>query len=227
MKKFLRRFLYSVLGFITFIGLYLLSAYILGKISVEKETTKSEDVTMYILTNGVHTDLVMPLKNEQMDWSKEVRFEHTVSKDTSAKYLAVGWGDKGFYLHTPTWADLTFSVAFKAATGLSTSAIHATFYKTMKVGNDCVELKISKDQYSRLIKYVQNSLLKSPEGHIINIKANANYGKNDAFYDAGGSYSMFHTCNTWANNGLKSCGQKAALWTPFDSGIFGQYGVEQ
>jgi hypothetical protein len=38
---------------------------------------------------------------------------------------------------------------------------------------------------------------------------------------------MFHTCNTWANNGLKSCGQKAALWTPFDSGIFGQYSIEQ
>jgi uncharacterized protein (TIGR02117 family) len=227
MKKFLKYFLFSILGFIAFIGLYLLSAYGLGKISVDKEPTPSEDVKMYILTNGVHTDLVMPLKNEQMDWSKEVRFEHTVSKDTSAKYLAVGWGDKGFYLHTPTWADLTFIVAFKAATGLSTSAIHATFYKTMKVGNDCVELKISKEQYARLIKYVQNSLLKSPEGHLIHIKTNANYGKNDAFYDAGGSYSMFHTCNTWANNGLKSCGQKAALWTPFDSGIFGQYGIEQ
>jgi len=205
----------------------LLSAHCLGKISVDKEPTASKDITIYIRTNGVHTDLVIPLKNEQMDWSKEIRFENTISKDTCAKYLSVGWGDKGFYLHTPTWADLTFSVAFKAATGLSTSAIHATFYKTIEVGNDCVELKISKKQYTRLIKYIQNSFLKSPDGHLINIKTNANYGKNDAFYDAGGSYSMFHTCNTWANNGLKSCGQKAALWTPFDSGIFRQYRIEQ
>jgi uncharacterized protein (TIGR02117 family) len=227
MKKILKYFLYSILGFITFIGLYVLSAYVLGKVSVDKEATTSEEVTMYILTNGVHTDLVMPLRNEQMDWSKEVKFENTVGKDTLAEFLAVGWGDKGFYLNTPTWADLTFSVAFKAATGLSSTAIHATFYKTMKEGNDCVKLKISKAQYARLIEYVQNSLQKDSEGHIIPIKTNANYGKNDAFYEAEGSYSMLHTCNTWANKGLKSCGQKAALWTPFDSGIFGQYGVEQ
>jgi uncharacterized protein (TIGR02117 family) len=225
--KYLKRLLFALLSFMGFIGLYLLSAYVLGKISVEKEPTTSQDVTMYILTNGVHTDLVMPLRNEQMDWSQEVKFDNTSSKDTLAQYLAVGWGDKGFYLQTPTWADLKFSVAFKAATGLSTSAIHATFYKTMQVGNDCIELKISKEQYTRLVKYVKNSFTKDAQGHFMNIKTNANYSKNDAFYEAGGSYSMAHTCNTWANNGLKCCGQKAAYWTPFDSGIFGQYGVEQ
>jgi uncharacterized protein (TIGR02117 family) len=226
MKKILKYFLFSILGFITFIGLYLLSAYGLGKISVDKEASTSEDVTMYILTNGVHTDLVMPLRNEQMDWSKEVKFENTVSKDTLAEFLAVGWGDKGFYLNTPTWGDLTFSVAFKAATGLSSTAIHATFYQSLKEGNDCVKLKISKAQYARLIEYVQNSLQKDENGHIIPIKTKANYSKTDAFYEAEGSYSMLHTCNTWANNGLKSCGQKAALWTPFDSGIFGQYSIK-
>jgi len=34
---------------------------------------------------------------------------------------------------------------------------------------------------------------------------------------------LFHTCNTWANNALKACGQKASLWTPFDTGIFYHY----
>ena len=55
------------------------------------------------------------------------------------------------------------------------------------------------------------------------INTDAVYGKNDAFYEANGSYSLFHTCNTWANNGLKACGQKACFWTPFDSGIFYHY----
>ena len=49
------------------------------------------------------------------------------------------------------------------------------------------------------------------------------YGKNDAFYEATGRYSLFHTCNTWTNNALKIAGQKACVWTPFDTGIFYHY----
>jgi hypothetical protein len=73
------------------------------------------------------------------------------------------------------------------------------------------------------VLYIQNSFDKDVDGHFINIKTTANYGLNDAFYEAKGSYSLFCTCNTWANNGLKSCGQKAALWTPSDKGIFLHY----
>ncbi len=46
---------------------------------------------------------------------------------------------------------------------------------------------------------------------------------DDAFYEAKGSYSFMKTCNTWANSALKSAGQKAALWTPSDKGIFRHY----
>ena len=142
MKKLVKYLLYTLLSFVGFFAFYLLSAYVLSRIGVDKEPNISQEVSIYILTNGVHTDLVMPIKHELMDWSKEVKFENTVSQDTVAQYLAVGWGDKGFYLQTPTWADLKFSVAFKAATGLSTTAIHATYYQTMKEDTNCV-----KNQY--------------------------------------------------------------------------------
>ena len=49
------------------------------------------------------------------------------------------------------------------------------------------------------------------------------YPQLNSFYEAKGSYSFFYTCNTWANNGLKAMGQKAALWTPSDFGIFQHY----
>jgi len=55
------------------------------------------------------------------------------------------------------------------------------------------------------------------------IEKDANYGKNDVFYEARGRYHMFFTCNTWANNALKKSGLPAALWAPFDKGIFYQY----
>ena len=159
-----------------------------------------------------------------MDWSKEIKFANTHLADTTRmKYLAMGWGDKGFYLETPTWAQLKFRVAFKAAFALSTTAIHATFYDSLPQNDSCKEIKITKEQYTKLINYITNSFQKDQNGHFIRIVTNANYGKADAFYEANGSYSMLHTCNTWANNGLKSCNQKACLWTPFDTGIFLNY----
>ncbi len=213
----------AVLSLICLLGIYLLAAYVLSRMSVDKENQTQNDVSVYILTNGVHTDLVVPIKTDQLDWSQEVKFANTTGKDTTFNYVAFGWGDKGFYLETPTWADLKASTAFKAAFALSTSAIHATFYKHMKEGPDCVKIDISKDQYARLVKYIQESFTTDAQGHLMPIRTNANYGSTDAFYEAKGSYHLFHTCNTWANNGLKSCGQKASLWTPFDTGIFYQY----
>jgi uncharacterized protein (TIGR02117 family) len=106
---------------------------------------------------------------------------------------------------------------------LSTTAIHATFYATLLETKSCKKIMISGEQYTRLISYIDDSFQKDSAGHVIKIITSANYNNADAFYEANGSYSLFHTCNTWANTGLKKCGQKACLWTPFDTGIFLKY----
>lgn len=67
----------------------------------------------------------------------------------------MGWGDKGFYLETPTWAELKASVAFKAVTGLSTTAIHATFYIMLEENSACKRLLLSRDQYVRLVRCIE------------------------------------------------------------------------
>lgn len=223
MKKALKITLTIFLSFIGLLILYIIAAFSLSKITVSQEPNTKPEVAIYILTNGVHTDIVMPIKNEQIDWSKQVKFENTKVADSTYNYLAMGWGDKGFYLETPAWSDLKAAVAFKAATGLSTTAIHATYYKNMKEGDDCKKMMVSKEQYNRLIKYISNSFKKDSSGNFLSIKTNANYGKTDAFYEANGSYSLFHTCNSWANSGLKASGQKCCYWTATDSGIFSKY----
>ena len=223
MKKALKITLKIFLVLFGFIILYLIAVFSLSKITVNQEPNTKPEVEIYILTNGVHTDIVMPTKNNQIDWSQQVKFENTKVADSTYKYIAMGWGDKGFYLETPEWSDLKTSVALKAASGLSNTAIHATYYKNLKEGDDCKKMMISKEQYDRLIQYISESFKKDASGNFLNIKTNAIYGKTDAFYEANGSYSLFHTCNTWANNGLKASGQKCCFWTATDSGIFSKY----
>jgi len=150
-KRLTRYTLYFILGFIGFVLLYLASAYCLSRIATGKERNTSSDVAIYIKTNGVHTDIVVPVKTPQLDWSREIAFSNTPLTDTTKiKYLAMGWGDKGFYLNTPTWSDLKFSTAFKAAFALSTTAIHATFYDTLTEDSACKKIMISNAQYGRL-----------------------------------------------------------------------------
>lgn len=212
-----------IVSFLLLLLIYGLSAFCLSRIAVNSDVEQRDDVTIYILTNGVHADLVLPIKTEIKDWSKTVKFENTSGNDTIAKFVAFGWGDKGFYLETPTWADLKVKTALSAAFALSTSAIHTTFYKSLKESENCKVIKISSDDYINLVNYIDSSFERSKEGDFIHIVTDANYGTNDAFYEAVGRYSLFKTCNTWTNNGLKSCGQKASLWTPFDTGIFYHY----
>jgi len=200
-----------------------MAAFCLARITVDREKTAGNDVQIYIKTNGVHTDLVVPVKNKQIDWAREIKFSNTRLKDTTMTFLAVGWGDKGFYLQTPTWAELKFSVAFKAAFGLSHTAMHTTFYRELAESETCKKISISQEQYSRLSNYILKSFQTDAGGHVKYINTRANYNDADAFYEANGSYSIFHTCNTWANEGLKISGQKCCLWTPFDNGIFRQY----
>lgn len=204
--------------------LYLILSLVIPYIPVKKKaTTEVANIPVYIFTNGVHTDIVMPIKNKEMDWSKKIPFENTVSKKSDFNYVGIGWGDKGFYLDTPTWAELKVSTAFYAAFWLGESAMHCTFYQSVTESDDCKKIMITKSQYRDLVQFVDSKFDKNTAGQNILIPTEAVYSKDDAFYEAQGSYSFLYTCNTWTNNALKAAGQKAALWTPTDFGIFQHY----
>lgn len=226
-KSLFRRILKGVLLFVLcFSGgilLYLGIEAVLSRMTVEGMATKEKELSIYIINNGAHTDIVMPVQTSLIDWSGWIPYENTLGKDSSQPWIAMGWGDKGFYLETETWADLKASVAINAAFGLSTTAIHATYYKSMQEGERSRKIDISREQYQGLVAYIQNSFQTDEAGKYKYVVTDKQYGANDAFYDAKGSYSMLHTCNTWANNALKAAGLKACKWTAFYKGIFRKY----
>ena len=222
-KYSLRLILKVLIGFIVFILSYLLSVWIISKIPVKAENTQSpKSIEIAILSNGVHTDIVMPIVTPDFDWSAVFSFQNTKNKYTDYQYIAIGWGDKGFYLETPSWAELRPSVAFKCAFGLSESALHTTFLRELKSGPNCVKMKISHAQYSKLIAFILSEV-DYKQGVPQFIPTHMVYSDADAFYNAKGTYSMFYTCNSWANSALKAAGQKACLWTAFHGPIFEQY----
>lgn len=223
MKKVMRYLRNIILFFLGFILLYLGCAWLFSRIPVKREADQSADITFYLKTNGVHTDIIVPVRTAFKDWSKDLSYHHTRSGDSTLSYIAFGWGDRAFYLETPTWGDLKAGTAFNAAFGLSSTAMHTTFYHFLQEDEHCVRRTMGTDQYKRLISFIETSFSLDPAGKPIVIPTEARYGQHDAFYEATGRYSLFHTCNTWTNNALKASGQQACWWTPFDKGIFYQY----
>jgi uncharacterized protein (TIGR02117 family) len=111
----LLKILGTVLGIVI---LYVVLGYLLPFIEVSaKDDGQKKEIPVYIYTNGVHTDIVMPVKNDLQDWSAKLPFNNVRSKKTDYNYVGIGWGDKGFYLDTPTWADLNFLPLLKLHSG--------------------------------------------------------------------------------------------------------------
>lgn len=202
--------------------LYLVGTLLFSVIQVGGDDGNEKTVEVFILSNGVHTDIVLPVKSSLKDLSQIFPYSDAHNVDENYRYLGFGWGDKGFYLETETWADLKFSTAFKAATGMGGTAMHVTWYNELKKTPLCKPVMISDRQYEKLLGFILSTFRKDASGSVIQIKGHS-YGSHDAFYEAFGSYSLFRTCNTWANEGLKSCGMKACLWTPLDKGILYHY----
>jgi uncharacterized protein (TIGR02117 family) len=205
---------------IAFALIYLLFALVLPMIKVNSGITDNKtDLEIFVLSNGVHTDIVLPVKSKQIDFSKYLPYCDFELVDSTFKYVAIGWGDKGFYLETPTWEDLKISTAFKAAFGLSSTAMHVTYKKNKpSCGDLCKSILISEQQYNRLLLYIASSF--RLDGSYSPIKINhPGYNNYDCFYEANGCYSLFKTCNVWTGNALKAANIKVGIWTPFDKSV--------
>jgi uncharacterized protein (TIGR02117 family) len=222
-KKCFRFLIFSLVIFISCILIYITCAFIFSRITIEGHKEKKARHTVFLMKSGIHIDFLLPICNELKDWQEEFPISNTRSKDSTYKKIAIGWGSKDFYMNTPTWDDLTIKIFLISNFGLGSSAIHVKYYTdTFPKDSKIVSLKLSDNQYKKLVKYIENSLKRSgtTKSSFILPKNPKVLSKNDAYYDAKQNYSLLFTCNSWINNGLKASGQKACLWTPYSQGIF-------
>ena len=222
-KKCFRFLIFLIVIFISSILIYLACAFIFSRITIEGHKEKKAIHTVYLMKSGIHMDFLLPISNKLKDWQEDFPISNTRSKDSTYKKIAIGWGSKDFYMNTPTWDDLTLKIFLISNFGLGSSAIHVKYYTdTLPKDSKIVSLKLSDDQYKKLVKYIENSLKRSAttKSSFILPKNPKVLSKNDAYYDAKQNYSLLFTCNSWINNGLKESGQKACLWTPNSQGIF-------
>lgn len=207
---------------VLFVAYYVIGSKVLKLIVVNPNpSTQQSEIELWVISNGAHTDICVPLQNEWMDWTNFIDLSHF--KSCEAKYISFGWGDKGFYFDTPTWAELKASTALKAAFKLSSTTMQVVLHEDVPQSKWTKSLKISTKQYQNVIHYIQNSFDLNEQDAIIPIEfagLPAYEQMNYKFFEAKGKYHFLKTCNCWANNVLKVAEIKTALWTPFAKEVF-------
>lgn len=222
MLKIRRYVLKSLLYLVIFLAVYSLVMFVLSRIPVNAtDGDPARDVAIYIKSNGVHTDLVLPIRTPYKNWAPQIHPAKSAGGDLGFQYAAFGWGDRDFYLNTPRWSDLKISTAFNAAFFMGSGVMHVTFHEELVENQRCKKIWVSKAEYARIVKFIESTFSLGKTGYLL--IPGESYGDRDLFFEADGKYNLFYTCNSWANNGLKAGGQKAALWTLTDTGIFCHY----
>ncbi len=188
----------------------------------ESYKSKKQGKTIYIRTDGIHTDFILPVHSNIQNWNEIIPWKDLKGSDTTFKFVAFGWGDQGFFLNTQEWSDLKFSTAFYALFYRGKTAIHVVFQSEPIPGKLCKRLIVSDKQYLKLVNYIEDSFDVDESGSTICIK-DRGYWDFDAFYESKGKYSLFSTCNSWINGGLKKSDLPACLWTPLSYAIFDKY----
>lgn len=215
-KKILKSIMWTCLVlFLIPLG-YLLVAYVLSNITVERlagHSSQPKTKVIYLHTNGAHLDIALRTQDIHTELLSSIALKPT------SKYLSFGWGDENFYLNTPTWSDLTAKSAINALFIDSSALIHVTHYQTTQA--NWIAIPVSNTEFEKLNQYIQMTF-KTTNNQKIRLIGKG-YSVLDDFYKAKGSYSLIKTCNTWVNSGFKYSGLRASLWTPFNFGLINQY----
>ena len=187
---------------------------VVGLIPVNNDFEPAENgVLIYLTSNAVHADIIVPISTPTVDWRTEFSPAAFAGGAGNATHMALGWGDKGFFIETPTWSDLKVSTAANALLIPSDCCLHVSYTRVGLLGTDAHSVMISNDQYERLTKFIEQSFKTDELGQRIQIQ-NAAYGYNDAFFAAKGNYHALNTCNSWVGRALKTAGVRVPLLTP-------------
>jgi uncharacterized protein (TIGR02117 family) len=208
--RWLKRLALLVVSCISF---YFLLALI-GLFPVNNNFRETPDgIEIWLISNAIHTDIVLPIQTEAADWRARLPGETFSVDAASATHVAIGWGNKGFYINTPTWNDLRFSTVLNALFWPSESCMHVTLCTAEGIPNGARSIKISAAEYQRLIEFINSGFRHRADGSVILIP-HAGYGPADAFFEGEGRYHCFNTCNCWTGRAMQAAGIRTGWYTP-------------
>jgi uncharacterized protein (TIGR02117 family) len=201
-------------------ALYLIAALLGSLVAVNRGWTEPDrGTTVYIADNGIHADIVMPVRAQGLDWSAFVAPSDMAAVPPGTQWIAFGSGEERVYLNTPTWWDITPRTIWSALTG-GRRVMHVEYVPEPAYA--ARQIRLRPEEYRRLWTAIRADFALDARGRPERV-AHPGYGPNDGFYRAVGKESAVRTCNTWVAKWLRLAGVKTSLWPPFVQGLVWRY----
>jgi len=172
-----------------------------------------QGIQIMVGTNGVHTELVLPLVTPEKDWRGEFPAADLALPSGDYTHVAIGWGEREVFLNTPTWWDLSPLTVLRVIGVGGDGLLHVSHYVRPAPSADFRPLTLTGEQYRRLVAGIERTLPRGPRVRY------PGYGRQDVFYDAPGRYTAANTCNQWTSDTLAAAGVRTGWWTPFAGGV--------
>lgn len=216
-RKWLGR---TALAFLVVPAIYLFAALVGSLVPVNRGWTEpTQGTTIYLIDNGVHVDIIMPIQAQGLDWAPLLPKKDFAGVDPDAGWIAFGAGEQRVYLNTPTWWDLTPRTIWSALAG-GKRVMHVEYVRSPS--RPVREIRLRPEEYRRLWAAVRADFLLDGHGRPQRID-HPGYGPADAFYRGRGKASAVRTCNSWVADKLRQAGVKTSLWPPFEQGLLWRY----
>jgi len=196
--------------------LFLLAGFIPAPVGYNPPPA-SNYVTIFVRSNDIHTDIVVPVRDETagVDWRNLFPPSDTQDPDAGrAEYVAIGWGDRGFFINTQLWSDMTLPTVAHAALWPSETVLHVDYLHYAQPSQWMHELRITHQQHRDLIRYIESFIVQRNAHGAAIPASDRTYGTSDRFYRSAGAYHLFSTCNQWTGAGLRTARQPTGIWTP-------------
>ncbi|HVI06611.1 MAG TPA: TIGR02117 family protein, partial [Sphingomicrobium sp.] len=201
-------------------ALYFIAALIGSLVPTNSSWTEpSRGTTVYIADNGIHADIIMPVKAQGLDWAPLFPGRDFARAPDNLQWIAFGSGEKHVYLDTPRWRDIRAGTLWSALVG-GPRVIHVEYVPRPDYAKR--EIRLRPEEYRRLWSAIRADFVLDRVGQPVRID-HKGYGQEDAFYRAVGKASAFKTCNSVVAGWLRLAGVKTSLWPPFISGLTWRY----
>jgi len=216
--RWLRRLL---LALVAVPALYLLAAVVGSLVPVNRDWDEPEQgITIYLADNGIHADIVMPVRAQGLDWEPLVPKHHFAGPDPHARWVAFGSGEERVYLETPRWRDIKPRTIWSALTG-GRRVMHVE--RVSNPGYADYAIRLRPEEYRRLWAVIRADFELDANGRPVRVN-HPGYGRSDAFYwSSGRRFSALSTCNSWVADKLRLAGVKTSAWPPFAQGLLWRY----
>jgi uncharacterized protein (TIGR02117 family) len=154
--------------------------------------------TVYVVSNGWHSGLVIP-RDDVCDaaWPEQVMIPPT-------RYAEVGWGSRAFYM-APR---ITPLLAVRTLLWPSSSVVHVACFngppEQVFAEADVIAVRLSERGFRELCNCIHQTCEQDGQGRPIELGPGL-YGES-RFLQARGKYYFPNTCNAWTARVLRSAG---------------------